>query len=337
MRPRSLGALLTASALVVALAAGCSSEPDRLVVYSGRSEELIGPLLDRFADETGTKVDVRYGDSADLALALAEEGERSDVDVFISQSPGAMGFVESEGLLAELPEEVLAQVPEEDVSDDGRWVGLTGRVRVLVYNTDLVAADELPESVFDLVEPAYEGEVGLAPTNASFQDFVTYLRTDVGDEEAGAWLDGMADNDAQVFANNVDIVAAVADGDLPMGLVNHYYVAQEKAVDPLTEAELHFFPGGDPGALLLVTTAGILATADQEEAGRELVEFLLTDESQEHFATETDEYPLVEGIDVADTVVPFDEIEVTRTDLSDLGTGLRDTVALIEDSGLRSS
>jgi iron(III) transport system substrate-binding protein len=248
-----------------------------------------------------------------------------------------MGYVEGEGLLTELPEDVLGRVPDGDASDDGRWVGLTGRVRVLVYNTDLVAADELPGSVFDLVEPAYEGKVGVAPTNASFQDFVTYLRSDVGDEEAGAWLEGMADNDAQIFANNVDIVAAVADGDLPMGLVNHYYVAQEKAVDPDTAAELHFFPGGDPGALLLVTTAGILATTDQEEAGQQLVQFLLTDESQEHFATETDEYPLVEGVEVADTVVPFDEIEVTRTDLSDLGSGLRETVALIEDSGLRAS
>jgi iron(III) transport system substrate-binding protein len=337
MRSRSLGAIVVVSALLVALASGCSSDEDRLVVYSGRSQELIGPLLERFAEETGTKVDVRYGDSADLALALAEEGERSDADVFISQSPGAMGFVESEGLLAELPEDVLGQVPADDVSDEGRWVGLTGRVRVLVYNKDQVAADELPGSVLDLVEPEYEGRVGVAPTNASFQDFVTYLRSDIGDDAAEAWLTGMADNDAQTFANNVDIVAAVADGDLPMGLVNHYYVAQEKAVDPLTDAELHFFPGGDPGALLLVTTAGVLGTADQEESGRELVDFLLTDESQEYFATETDEYPLVEGIDVADTVVPFDEIEVTRTDLSSLGSGLRDTVTMIEDSGLRTS
>lgn len=337
MRPRPLVSLVAACVLVVAVAAGCSSEPDRLVVYSGRSKELIGPLLDRFVEETGTKVDVRYGDSADLALALGEEGERSDADVFISQSPGAMGYVEGADLLAELPDDLLARVPEEDVSDDGRWVGLTGRVRVLVYNKDLVAEDELPASVLDLVEPEYEGKVGVAPTNASFQDFVTYLRSDVGDDEAAAWLEGMADNDAQTFANNVDIVAAVADGDLPMGLVNHYYVAQEKAVDPLTDAELHFFPGGDPGALLLVTTAGVLGTADQVESGRELVEFLLTDESQEYFASETDEYPLVEGIEPAETVVPFDEIEVTRTDLSDLGRGLRDTVTMIEDSGLRSS
>jgi iron(III) transport system substrate-binding protein len=337
MDRRSLGALVTACALVVALAAGCSSDDDRLVVYSGRSKELIGPLLDRFAEETGTKIDVRYGDSADLALALSEEGERSEADVFISQSPGAMGFVESEGLLAELPEDVLSQVPEDDVSDEGRWVGLTGRVRVLVYNKDLVAEEDLPASVLDLVEPEYEGQVGVAPTNASFQDFVTYLRSDIGDDAAAAWLEGMAGNDAQTFANNVDIVAAVADGDLPMGLVNHYYVAQEKAVDPLTDAELHFFPGGDPGALLLVTTAGLLGTADQEESGRELVEFLLTEESQEYFATETDEYPLVEGIDVADTVVPFDQIEVTRTDLSALGSGLKDTVTMIEDSGLRTS
>jgi iron(III) transport system substrate-binding protein len=134
----------------------------------------------------------------------------------------------------------------------------------------------------------------------------------------------------------VEIVAAVADGDLDMGLVNHYYVAQEKATDQLTDAELHFFPGGDPGALLLVTAAAELVTSDRSEEARRLIEFLLTKESQEHFANETDEYPLVEGIDTADTVVPFDEIEVTRTDLSDLGPGLRRTVAIIEDSGLRT-
>lgn len=323
------------AALVASATAGCASEPDRLLVYSGRNKELIEPLLDRFSDKTGVKLDVRYGDSTDLALALEEEGERSQADVFLSQSPGAMGYLESEGRLTELPAEVLDRVPTDDVSADGRWVGLTGRVRVLVYNQDRVSAAELPDSVLDLVEPAYEGRVGVAPTNASFQDFVTYLRSAVGEDEAGRFLEGLAANDAQTFAGNVEIVEAVAAGDLDMGLVNHYYVAQEKAADQLTDAEVHFFDAGDPGALLLVTAAAELATSDRSGEARRLVDFLLDEESQEYFATETDEYPLVDGVDTSDAVVPFDEIEVTRTPLDDLGPGLTQTARLIEDSGLR--
>ncbi len=334
MRTRLLTSLV-AAALVAPSLVGCASEPERLVIYSGRNEELIGPLLDRFSEETGVKVEVRYGDSTDLALALEEEGERSPADVFLSQSPGAMGYLESEDMLGELPAELLERVPRDDSSEQGRWVGLTGRVRVLVYNQDLVPEGELPESVLDLVEPEYRGRVGVAPTNASFQDFVTYLRAAVGEDEAGAFLEGLAANDPQTFAGNVEIVDAVAAGDLDMGLVNHYYVAQAKAADQLTDAEVHFFPAGDPGALLLVTAAAELATSDRSTEARRLVEFLLDDESQRFFATETDEYPLVDGIEVAETVVPFDEIEVTRTPLADLGPGLPDTARLIEDSGLR--
>jgi len=337
MRPRpALLALVLSLVSIISLLPGCAGgSSDRLTIYSGRNKELIKPLLDRFSADTGVKIDVRYGDSAELAALLSEEGARSEADVFLSQSPGAMGFLESEDLLAELPASTLDRVPVEDRSADARWVGLTGRVRVLVYNKDQVDPSELPESVLDLAGANYKGRVGVAPSNASFQDFVTFMRSDIGEEATAEWLAGMADNDAQTYANNVDIVAAVADGDLDMGLVNHYYVAQEQAADQQTDADVHFFGGGDPGALLLVTAAAELATTNQSEDGRRLIDFLLTERSQRYFATETDEYPLVAGVDTADAVVPFDEIEPTRTDLASLGPGLQETVDIIEDSGLR--
>ena len=149
--------IAVAVALVAAVLSGCATESDRLTIYSGRSQDLIEPLLEDFADETGVDIDVRYGDSSDLALLIAEEGDQSPADVFLSQSPGAVGFLDGEDLLAELDQEILGLVDEENHASNGRWVGLSGRVRVLVYNTEDVRPEDLPDSVLDLTAPEFEG------------------------------------------------------------------------------------------------------------------------------------------------------------------------------------
>ena len=136
----------------------------------------------------------------------------------------------------------LATVPEGDAAADAGWVGLSGRVRTLVYNPELVDDADLPDSVLDLTAPEYAGQVALAPTNGSFQDFVTVLRDQLGDDEAAAWLDGMAAGDPPTFDNNTAIVEAVGRGEVPMGLVNHYYAFRAKAENPDLPVENHYFP-----------------------------------------------------------------------------------------------
>src|ERR671910_538865 len=244
-RRRVLTGLVLSVVPAVPTLAACSSDDDRLVVYSGRTSNLIGPLLEDFADESGISIDVRYGDSADLALLIDEEGDRTPADVFISQSPGAVGFLDAGGRLAELSDELIAAVPEGDAAGDNGWVGLSGRVRTLVYNPELVDATDLPDSVLDLTAAEYAGQVALAPTNGSFQDFVTVVRDQLGDDEAAAWLDGMAAGDPPTFDNNTAIVEAVGRGEVPMGLVNHYYAFRAKAEDPDLPVENHYFPDGD--------------------------------------------------------------------------------------------
>jgi len=322
---------------VLALLPACSGDDDRLVVYSGRTEDLIGPLLERFADETGISIDVRYGDSADLALTIDTDGDRSPTDVFISQSPGAVGFLDAQGRLKPLPDDVLGLVAEGNHAGDGTWVGLSGRVRVLVYNPDLVPEEDLPDSVLDLTAPDYEGEVAVAPSNGSFIDFVTAMRTELGDDVASEWLNGLAENDARPYANNNAIVEAVGRGEVPMGLVNHYYNVRAKSEDPSVESENWFFPDeGDLGALLIVTAVSKIDTTDMEDEAERLVEFLLTEESQRYFARETFEYPLIDGVDPVEGVPPIDELTVTRIDLDELGGGLQATQELIADSGIAS-
>ena len=334
MRRIRLAALPLVALGLVAVLPACTSDGERLTIYSGRSEDIIEPLLVEFADETGIDIDVRYGDSADLALLINEEGDQSPADVFLSQSPGAVGFLDQQGALAPLDESILDLVDAENRASDGNWVGISGRVRVLVYNTDDVDPADLPESVLELTDPAYEGDVAVAPSNASFQDFVTAMRSELGDAEAEEWLTGMADNDSPVYANNTAIVEAVGRGEVPMGLVNHYYNVRAQAEDPSVPSENYTFPDGDIGSLLIVTAASVLETSDLPEEAEQLIEFLLSEDSQEFYSEETFEYPLAAGVEPAASLAPLDTLSVDTIDFDELGGGLERTRELIEESGL---
>jgi iron(III) transport system substrate-binding protein len=329
-----LAALITGAVALAAAVPACSSDDGRLVIYSGRTRNLIEPLLEQFSEETGIAIDVVYDDSANLALAIDEEGDNTPADVFLSQSPGAVGFLDAQGRLGELPQTVLELVPEDLRAGDGDWVGLSGRVRTLVFNPELVDEADLPDSVLGMADERFSGQVAVAPTNGSFQDFVTALRAELGEDEAQAWLDGMADNDSPTYPNNLAIVQAVARGEVPMGLVNHYYLHRERAENPDLSAENHFFPAGDLGSLLIVTAASIIDGTDRPDEAQQFIEFMLSAEAQEFFAGETFEYPLAAGVEPAGTVPPLSEISTTRIDLDELGGGLERTTELIEASGL---
>ena len=329
--PRAL--FPAALVLIVLLGTACSGGREALTVYSGRDEALVGPLLKKFAEDTDISVDIRYGDSTDLALLIAEEGESSPADVFFSQSPGAVEYLGGEGLLAEVDSQALDLVDEAYRSADGDWIGISGRQRVLVYNSDEVSPDELPDSVLDLTGSEYEGRVGIAPTNASFQDFVTAMRQQIGDEEALAWLTAMSDNGSPTFPDNNSIVDAVARGELPFGLVNHYYNYRYLAEDDGAPSRNHVFPGGDIGALLIESSATVLSSSDKQEEAQRFIAFLLSEESQRYFAEETFEYPLIDGVEPAADLPPLDSLELPDVDIQDLG-GLERTVELIEESGL---
>jgi len=330
-RPIALAAVVFAVALLVA---ACSGSGDRLTVYSGRTENLIGPLLEQFAEETGIGIDVRYGQSADLALLIDEEGDRSPADVFISQSPGSIGFLADRERLQPLDEATLDLVDAGGAEADGRWVGLSARVRTLVYNTDEVDGADLPDSVLDLTDEQYSGQVALAPENGSFQDFVTGMRVELGEDVAAEWLDGMAANDAPTFANNTAIVEAVGRGEVPMGLVNHYYNLRALDEDPSTPSANAGFADGDIGNLLIDTAAGVLDSTSRGDDANRLIEFLLSAEAQQFFSAETFEYPLAGGADPAAALVPLGDLAVTRVDVGALAGGLTESQALIDASGL---
>ncbi|NNE72567.1 MAG: extracellular solute-binding protein [Acidimicrobiales bacterium] len=343
-RPRRLLVALLALAL---LAAACGSDDDAtpvdgtdtlgdatITVYSSRSEELIQPVFDAFETATGATVEVRYGKTDEITLALEAEGDRSPADVYIGQSPGAVGFLDQAGLLAPLGAATLDRVGAAYRASSGNWVGITGRVRVLVYNTDRVDPAELPGSILDLTDPAFAGRVGVAPGNGSFQDFVTAMRADLGDEATGEWLAGMAANDSPNYEKNGAIVDAVARGEVDMGLVNHYYLLEFLEEDPSLPAANYTFPEGDLGSLLITSAAGVVSASDQPANAEALIQYLLSDEAQAQSAAGESEYPLVAGVAAPEGLAPLAELAAITVDLDVLADGLRGTQSLIENSGL---
>jgi iron(III) transport system substrate-binding protein len=303
-----------------------------ITVYSGRSEELVAEVFERFTDATGIEVDVRYGDTAELAATIINEGDASPADVYWGQDAGALGALQAEGRFATLPDDLVDLVDPAFASTTGEWVGVTGRVRVLAYNTDVLSEDEVPDSVFDLTDPAWQGRVSWAPTNGSFQAFVTAMRVTEGDDVTRDWLEGMIANDVQVFENNAAQVEAVGRGEVDVALVNHYYLARFTAEDPDFPVANKFLPG-DIGGLVNVAGVGVLASSDQQAAAEEFVRFLLSDEVQNYFGTETNEkeFPAVQGIE-AEGLPAIEDLDAPAIDLSDL-EDLQGTLALLQETG----
>lgn len=322
----------SAAALVLTLSVLGSAFAQTLTVYSGRNEAFVEPVVEDFEAETGIDVEVRYGDTAELAATILEEGEGSPADVFLAQDAGALGALEDAGRFTALPDELLNQVDERFRSQEGAWVGVTGRARVIAYSTD-ASPDELPESVFDLTDERFQGRVGWAPTNGSFQAFVTAMRVVEGEERTREWLEGMTANGVQVYPNNSSQIEALGRGEIDFGLVNHYYLFRFLAEQGDDFPVRNLYPeDADIGSLVNVAGAGILTSSDQSDLAQQFVAYLLSQNAQQHFADEVYEYPLTPGIETNPLLTPLSELETPDIDLSNLDD-LEGTLQLLQEVG----
>lgn len=334
-RPVRLVTGVAGLAIVSPLLAACGGEAD-LVIYSGRNEELVGGIIEQFEEQEDIEVEVRYGDTAELAAQVAEEGESSPADVFFSQDAGALGLLSSEGLLTELSEDDLGRVPDVYASSEGDWVGVTGRVRVIAYDPEQVEESELPDDVAAFTEPEWRGRVAIAPTNASFQTFITAMRVNDGEEAAREFLEGLIANDVEIYEHNLAILDALEAGEVEVGLINHYYLHEKKIElgEENVRTELKFLPPGTAGALVNVAGVGVLEGGSDNAHADAFVDYLLSDETQAEFVEATGEYPLVDGVEPPADVPPLEELGGgTGIDLGELAS-LDETVALLTEVGL---
>ncbi|MCS4484581.1 iron ABC transporter substrate-binding protein [Gleimia sp. 6138-11-ORH1] len=309
------------------------NKDETLVVYSGRNEKLVGPLLEEFTKDTGIKVDVRYAGTPELAAQLVEEADKTPAHVFLSQDAGALGLVGGKGMFTDFPHELAEKVDAKYSAKDHSWVGLTGRARVVAYDSQTLKADEVPADIWELTDPKWKGQIGIAPGNASFQSFVTALRVAEGEEKAEEWLNKIIANEPQKFAKNGEILEAVNTGGVKLGLINHYYWARSEQDPKTLRAQLKFGKPGTVGALINVTGVGILKNAENNGNAYAFAEYLLSEKAQKYFMENTAEYPLVAGIGEPANVPPLAELGGADIDLAKLDS-LEETIKLLTKVGL---
>lgn len=311
--------------------------PDReLVIYCGRSESLVGEVINRFQRQSGIDVQVKYGRTGMLAALIVEEGRRSPADVFFAQDPGGLGMLAERGFLSELPGALLDRVPYIYRDSDKQWLGVTGRLRTMTYAIDRVDREALPRSVLELTEEKWHGRVGWAPANASFQAMVTAMRHELGDAKTEQWLRDMLAAGVRTYPRNTPIVQAVQNGEVDLGLVNHYYLHRFRAERGELPIANHVPAGdgedGDVGGAMLVSGASILSTTRNRDEARAFLEFLLSEEIQQYFAETTFEYPLANDMSSSGDIPALESLPVKPVELTQL-SDLEATIRMLRRVG----
>lgn len=303
-----------------------------LTIYSGRSEKLIGPLIKQARKDLNLDIKVRYGKTTQLAIALLEEGRNSRADLFFAQDAGALGALERRRRTLPISFRQLNKVPARFRSPIGNWMGISGRARTIDYNTKLVKKSQLPKSIWELTKPKWRGKVGWAPTNASFQSFVTGMRVMYGDRKTLKWLKAMKANGTKKYPKNTPIVKALGRGEIHLGLVNHYYLARFKKTNPKFPVA-HHYTRRDAGAMINVAGVAVLRTTDQRRDAERFINYMLSRKSQRYFSSKTKEYPLVRGIPSPKGQVPLYRLRAPRINLTKLHS-LEKTLKLLQKSGV---
>ena len=278
-----------------------------LMVYSGRSKTIMEPIFKAFTQKTGIEIKAVY-DKKTWALAerIAKEGKNTEADVFLGQDPGYIGALAKGGHLVPLRKEILDLVSGAHRGTGGFWVGTSGRARVLVYNPEKVKVADLPDTLDQLANPKWKGRIGWAPRNASFQAHISTLRKVWGEKKTADWLKRMAAIDMKVYPKNSPQVKGVANGEIDMGWVNHYYLHRAKRTNPKLKAKNYSFRNAkDAGNLMMLSGVGITKYSQRKSAATKLVKYLLSADAQNHFALKVFEYPTVAGIKLHPNVPPM--------------------------------
>lgn len=332
------GSSAPADAMSSAPADAMSSAPagsgGKITLYSGRNEKLVGPLIEQIQQATGVEIEVHYAGTPEMAAKILTEGESSPADLFFSQDAGALGALGKAGLLAELPKATLDKVDGAYRDSKNLWVATSGRIRVLAVNPEVSPNAAAYKGIDEILVEENRGKIGYAPTNASFQSFVTGLRAAKGEAEAEAWLTKLKELEPKTYEKNTAVLEAVDSGEVGIGLINHYYwykLKEEKG--DAVKAQLVYLDPADPGALLNVAGVGLLASSKNAEAALKVIDYLLSTEGQTYFADQTAEYPVIQGVTSKFDLKPIDSSKPHGIDLNDLDS-LEATQELLKKVGL---
>lgn len=310
------------------------AQPGALQIYSSQHRNVTEAWAEAFTKETGIETQVREGQDSSMGHMIVQEGEASPADVFLTENSPAMTVVERAGLLAPVDESTRAQVGEGMAPSSGLWTAIAARSTVLVYNTDQISEDELPASIMDLASPEWAGKWGAAPGGADFQAIVAGMLADQGEDKTRAWLEALAD-DAEVYQNNIATMKAVNAGEVPVGIMYHYYWYRDQAGDTEGSANtaLHYFGNQDPGAFVSLSAGGVLASSDMADAAQQFLAYVTSPEGQQVLVDSGSmEYAVGNGVESDPALPALDTLEAPPVDPFTLNSD--DVIAVMTDAGV---
>ena len=312
---------------------------DKLIIYSGRAERLIKPVLDAFTAKTGIQVELLSSGTTELVNRLKAEGDRTQADLLITNDAGSLELARAAGLLRPMNmREVERAIPAQFRASDNSWVGLSGRFWIVVYNTTMVKPEEV-KSLLDLADARWKDTIAIPNSGSEYlQAGVSVIRASVGDDRTKKFLTGLRDNaGTQVYQKSSQIVEAVAKGQVAMGIVNHYYVYRHLATQPSSPIAV-LMPDqqeGGIGAIMNVAGVGILKHTAHLDSAKLLVEFLVAQAGQRMFADLDKEYPLHPDVKADPALIERKSFRAALVPLTKLAELREPTLTLIEQVGLR--
>lgn len=324
---RFVTAAVATTALVVltacgdgTLEAGSELDPDKLTIYSAQHENLTQAWAEKFRDDTGVDVQIRYGNDSSMGNQIVQEGDKSPADVFLTENSPAMTTVQDAGLLATVDDATLKQVGQPYVPSSKQWVGIAARSTVLVYNPSKISAAELPKSIMDLQDPKWAGKWGAAAGGADFQAIVSAILDTQGEAKTAAWLKGLKDG-GKVYQNNIAVMKAVNAGQVPVGIMYHYYWYRDQA---LTKAgsgntKLLYFRNQDPGAFVSLSGGAVLKSSKHAANAQKFLAFVTSSEGQRMLASsDAKEYAVGNGVASDKALEPLASLQAPPIDPSSL-------------------
>lgn len=324
-----------AGAVVFALSACAASTPapadsgssfplagTSITVYNAQHEELTQAWADAFTKQTGITVTLRNGDDSELSNQIVAEGAASPADVFLTENSPAMSLVENAHLFADVDAATLAQVPDAYKPSTAKWTGIAARSTVLVYNPSLLPEADLPASLSDLADPVWKGRWAASPGGADFQAIVSAYLDLKGADATLVWLQSMKTNYVD-YKGNSTVMKAVNSGQVPAGVIYHYYWAVDQAAtkENSSNTKLHYFKNQDPGAFVSISGGGVLASSKKQAAAQAFLGFITGTVGQTILQTGTSfEYPVASGVTPNSALPALDALDAPTIDPSTLNS-----------------
>lgn len=308
-----------------------------VTIYSSRKEQLIQPLLDKYMEETGAKVELVTDKAGPLMERLKAEGENTEADMLLTVDAGNLWKATNDGLLQPITSEVVeANVPAKFRDPQGNWTGLSLRARTIFYNPETVKPEEL-STYADLADPKWKGKLCLRTSKKVYNQslvasMIDHLGAEKTEEVVKGWVANLA---TDVFSNDTKMLEAIAAGQCGVGIANSYYYGRKVADEPNFPVKIFFANQDTTGTHTNVSGAGVVKNSDNVAGAQHLIEWLSSDKAQAVYASADKEYPVKEGVEVSELLASWGDFKTDDINVAKFGELQADSIKLMDKAGYK--